>query len=98
MTGRKTTMSTALQTVPVAQGMAALDFTQALALAELLSEGSFVPQQYKGKPGDVLAAMMLGHDVGLGPLAALQSIAVVNGNPTIWGDGLWALVLAHPTT
>ena len=37
-------------------------------------------------------AIMHGLEVGFTPMAALQSIAVVNGMPSIWGDGLIALV------
>lgn len=39
-------------------------------------------------------AIMHGLEVGFTPMAALQSIAVVNGMPSIWGDGLIALVRA----
>lgn len=41
-----------------------------------------------------MVAIMHGLEVGLTPMAALQSIAVVNGRPTIWGDGAIALVRA----
>lgn len=37
-------------------------------------------------------AIMHGLELGLTPMAALQSIAVVNGMPTIYGDGMIALV------
>jgi hypothetical protein len=39
-----------------------------------------------------MVAIMHGMEVGLTPMAALQSIAVVNGRPTIWGDGAIGLV------
>ena len=39
-----------------------------------------------------MVAILHGMEVGLTPMAALQSIAVVNGMPTIWGDGALALV------
>lgn len=39
-------------------------------------------------------AIMHGLEVGFTPMAALQSIAVVNGMPSIWGDGMIALVRA----
>jgi hypothetical protein len=46
--------------------------------------------------GDSAEACMIkimhGLEVGLPPLAALQRIAVVNGRPTIWGDGAIGLV------
>jgi hypothetical protein len=39
-----------------------------------------------------MVAIMHGLEVGLTPMAALQRIAVVNGRPTIWGDGAIGLV------
>lgn len=39
-------------------------------------------------------AILHGLEVGFTPMAALQSIAVVNGMPTIYGDGMIALVRA----
>lgn len=37
-------------------------------------------------------AMQCGAEVGLPPVQSLQSIAVINGRPTIWGDALPGLV------
>ena len=37
---------------------------------------------------------MAGAEVGLPPFQAVQSIAVINGRPTMWGDGLLAVVQA----
>ena len=39
-----------------------------------------------------MVAMLHGMEVGLKPMASLQSITVINGMPTIWGDGAMALV------
>ena len=39
-----------------------------------------------------MVAIMQGMEVGLKPMQALQRIAVVNGRPTIWGDGAIGLV------
>jgi hypothetical protein len=44
----------------------------------------------------VLVAIQWGREVGLGPLQALQNIAVINGRPSIWGDAALALVRGHP--
>lgn len=41
-----------------------------------------------------MTAIMHGLEVGFTPMAALQSIAVVNGRPAIYGDGAVALVRA----
>ena len=38
----------------------------------------------------------MGMEVGLQPMQALQSIAVINGRPSIWGDGALAIVKTHP--
>ena len=43
-------------------------------------------------PEKAMIAIMHGLEVGLAPMAALQRIAVVNGRPTIWGDGALGLV------
>lgn len=43
-------------------------------------------------PEKAMVAIMHGLEVGLTPMAALQRIAVVNGRPTIWGDGAMGLV------
>jgi hypothetical protein len=69
---------------------------QAMRLAEMLADSTFVPKDYQGKPGNVLVAVQLGAEVGLSPMAALQSIAVINGRPGLWGDGALAVVTSHP--
>ena len=43
-------------------------------------------------PEKAMVAIMHGLEIGLTPMAALQRIAVVNGRPTIWGDGAIGLV------
>ncbi len=45
-------------------------------------------------PEKAMIAIMRGLEVGLTPMQALDKIAVVNGRPTIWGDGAMALVRA----
>jgi len=45
-------------------------------------------------PEKAMIAIMRGMEVGLTPFQALDKIAVVNGRPTIWGDGAMALVRA----
>ncbi len=45
-------------------------------------------------PEKCMIAIMHGLEIGLTPMAALQRIAVVNGRPTIWGDGAIGLVRA----
>jgi len=44
----------------------------------------------------VLVAIQLGIELGFAPMQAMQSIAVVNGRPSVWGDGFLALLMASP--
>lgn len=69
---------------------------QAMELANLLTNSNFVPEAYRGKPGDVLAALMYGAEIGLGPMQSLRGIAVVNGMPSVWGDVLLGLIKSAP--
>jgi hypothetical protein len=41
-----------------------------------------------------MVGILAGAEVGLTPFAALQSIAVIGNNPSLWGDGALALVQA----
>lgn len=43
-------------------------------------------------PEKCLVAIMQGAEVGMTPMQSLQRIAVINGRPTIWGDGAIGLV------
>ena len=45
-------------------------------------------------PEAVVIAIQLGAELGLRPMASLQSIAVINGRPSIWGDGMLAVCRA----
>lgn len=69
---------------------AAYRFAQAIAPAES------VPKAFRGKPADILVAIQFGAELNLLPMQALQSIAVVNGMPRLWGDGLLAVIMSSP--
>ncbi|WP_068318977.1 recombinase RecT [Polycladidibacter hongkongensis] len=43
-------------------------------------------------PEKATIAIMQGLEVGMTPMVALQSIAVINGTPSIWGDGALGLI------
>lgn len=43
----------------------------------------------------VLAVMMAGAEIGMPPFQALQSFAIINGRPSLWGDGMVAVVRKH---
>lgn len=65
-------------------------------VADTLSKSGVIPNAYRNKPEDIFVAMAMGYQLGFPVEQALQDIAVVNGRPCLWGDGLMALVLNHP--
>lgn len=69
---------------------------EALEFGKMVAGSDLAPKQYRNKPGDVVVAIQWGSEIGLAPMQALQSIAVINGRATIWGDAALALAMAHP--
>ena len=67
---------------------------EAFRLASALSASGMAPRGID-KPEQILVAIMAGAELGLAPFQSLQSFAVVNGRPTLWGDGLMAVVRAR---
>jgi len=67
-------------------------FEEAMRFASMLAKSSMVPRDFQNKPENVLVAVQWGREIGLGPLQALQNIAVINGRPSVWGDAMLALV------
>jgi hypothetical protein len=63
-------------------------------LSEVIARSGMAPKTYGTDPNKIMVGMLAGMEIGLTPFAALQSIAVINGNPSLWGDGALALVLA----
>lgn len=72
------------------------NLNEAMQLASMICNSQLCPAGYKGKQEDTLIAMMMGNEIGLNPLQAIQNIAVINGRPSIYGDALMALVQNHP--
>lgn len=66
---------------------------EALKLATCLSKSNCVPEEFQNNPENTLVAILMGLEVGLKPLQALQGIAVINNRPCIWGDTLLGLVV-----
>jgi len=55
---------------------------------------SYCDQQGNPYPDKVAIAIMHGMEVGMTPMASLQSLAVINGMPSLYGDGMLAVVRA----
>jgi hypothetical protein len=77
-----------------ASGLALQSFDDAFRFAKMVAASEFAPKDFKNKPESCLLAIQHGSEVGLSPMQSLQSIAVINGRPTIWGDAALALVQA----
>lgn len=67
---------------------------EAFRLAGAIAASGLAPRGLD-KPEQIMVAIMAGAELGLAPFQSLQSFAVVNGRPTLWGDGLVAVVRAH---
>lgn len=87
----ETTTIPALRAQP---SLAPQNFKEAMEFSRLLSQSAFVPKDFRGKQGDILAAIQFGFELGVGPMQALQNIAVINGKPSVYGDLALALVQA----
>jgi len=90
-------MSTELSTnTTPARGLALATFDDAFRFSKMVAASEFAPKDFRNKPESCLLAIQHGSEVGLSPMQSLQSIAVINGRPTIWGDAALALVQASP--
>lgn len=67
------------------------NYQEAYQFSQMLANSNLVPPNFKGKPEEILIAMQMGSELGLKPLQSLQSVAVINNRPTIWGDSLVAI-------
>jgi hypothetical protein len=64
-------------------------------LAKALARTSFVPASFKGNDADATAAIIMGDELGLSPLAALRSIYVIHGQPAMYARTMVALAQSH---
>lgn len=88
-------MDNALQTTQTFD-LSPRSIEEAIKFAELLCESNMIPKEFQGNTGNILVAVQWGMELGLKPLQAMQSIAVINHRPALWGDAVIALVRASP--
>lgn len=69
---------------------------EAMKFCDLMAKSELVPKCYQDKPGNIMVAIQMGSELGLSPMRALRSIAVINGRATMWGDDVLAMALASP--
>lgn len=71
------------------------NWTDLMAFCTELSKSQLIPKDFRDRPADIAIAVAMGNEIGLHWTHALQSIAVINGRPSIWGDGALAVVMVH---
>jgi hypothetical protein len=88
-------MSTEISTVQP-RGLALDTFEDAFRFSKLVATSDFAPKDFRGKPESCLLAIQHGAELGLSPMQSLQSIAVVNGRPSVYGDTALAVCKGSP--
>ena len=88
-------MSTEIATTQP-RGLALQSMADAMTFGKMVADSEFAPKDFRGKPNSCVLAIQSGAEIGLSPMQALQSIAVVNGRPSIFGDAALAVVKASP--
>lgn len=78
--------------VPVSFGVPLRSLDEAYRLSQNLAIAAMLPSSLRGKPADVLAILLYGQELGLGPMQSIQSIYVVNGRPSLSAQTWRALV------
>ncbi len=62
---------------------------------QAVHNSGLAPRDFR-TPEAIMVAMQHGMELGLPPMQAIQSIAVINGRPCVWGDTALALVTCRP--
>jgi hypothetical protein len=89
----KTTDDQTKALVPITEGqLAPTDLEGLWRIASIMSKSGMVPSEFRMKPEKCFVAMQLGMEVGLGFMAAIQTISVINGKPALYGDGIPAVI------
>jgi len=90
-------MSTEISTnTAPARGLALASMDDAYRFAKMVAASEFAPKDFRGKPESCLLAIQHGAELGLSPMQSLQSIAVVNGRPSVYGDTALAVCKGSP--
>lgn len=88
-------MSNAVTTMKSGAEIAAFiprDTNDVRNLAVMIAQSGMAPKGME-RPEKITVAIIAGMEAGLTPLDAVNSIAVINGRPSMWGDALLGLVM-----
>jgi len=63
-------------------------------VSEMIAASGLAPSGFDNDPRKICVALSTGLELGLPPMKSIQSIAVIHGRPTLWGDAMIGLVHA----
>jgi len=76
-------------------GLIPKNLTEVMQLANMLANSSMVPDCYQGEPGNVVAAIQMGSEMGIPPMSMLRLSYPVNNRIGLYTDLLMAVVMAQ---
>lgn len=91
--GAATTAITERHKTPIVSGPRGLElgtFEDMWRFAVAVSKSGMAPKGMETAEA-CFVALQMGAELGLTPMASLQNIAVINGRPSVWGDGMLAV-------
>ena len=65
-------------------------------VCQRMAQSGLVPKSFANRPNDIFVAMMCCQSLNMPIFQGLQSIAVINGKPSLYGDAVLALVRSSP--
>lgn len=68
--------------------------TELINYSKFMAASNMVPDSFQGDPAKIAVAIQMGAELGMTPVQALTCIAVINGMPSMYGDGLNAVLRA----
>lgn len=89
-------MNTSIVESKAGFSLAPQNIKELLEFAEILSKSTLVPKEFINNAGNIVVAIQWGLELGLQAMQSMQSIAVINGRPSLWGDAVLALVKSSP--
>jgi hypothetical protein len=87
---------TALTKVPVRVGVIPTSVEEVWRLAQMFARSELVPKAFRGRADDIVVAIVMGAEIGFAAWQAVQSIAVINGRPGLYAEGLLGRIMASP--
>lgn len=64
-------------------------------IAEKIARTSSVPAAFRGKPDEIMATILVGHELELSAMTSLQKIHVIEGRPTLSAEVMTGIVMSH---